>query len=229
MRMLPVGFLLLLPLAARAEAPARPTVVELFTSQGCSSCPPADALLTRLQQADPDVLPLDLHVTYWDRLGWKDPFSFADVTARQRRYSARFGQDSVYTPQLVVDGRYQAIGSDVDAVHQAIMRARAAAAAVPLSLVQEPAGLRVRAGAGPGAARGTLLLVGFDRAHTTPVRGGENGGRTLTEVNVVRALAPAGAWSGQAVDLVAPRPEGERVAVLLQGEDGRILGAATLP
>lgn len=227
MRILLLPFLLLLPHAARAEAPRRPTVVELFTSQGCSSCPPADALLTRLQQADPDLLPLDLHVTYWDRLGWKDPFSFAAVTARQREYSAGFGQNSVYTPQLVVDGRYQAVGSDAEAVRQAIARARAAAAAVPLSLVQDAGGLRVRAGAGAG--RGTLLLVGFDRTHTTPVRNGENDGRTLTETNVVRALVPAGAWSGQAVELAAPWPGGERVAVLLQGDDGRILGAATLP
>lgn len=225
MRILLILSLLLVPLTARAE---RLLVVELFTSQGCSSCPPADALLAQLAHSDPDLLPLDLHVTYWDRLGWKDPYSLPAATQRQKDAGARLGSDTIYTPQLLVDGRLDAIGSDPTAVRQAIARARRERAAeVKVSLVPDGSGVRVHADAGAG--QGTLLLVGFDAQHTTPVRAGENGGRLLTEVNVVRGLVPVAGWSGAAVDLVAPRPAGERVAALLQANDGRILGAVALP
>ena len=216
--------LVLLPLSARAE---RLTVVELFTSQGCSSCPPADAVLAELARTDPGLLPLGMHITYWDRLGWKDPFSLPAATERQREASSRLRLDYVYTPQMVVDGTLQAVGSDRSAVRQIIAKARAGRGpGVALSIVADAAGLRVTAG--EGAGRGKLLLVGFDAQHSTPVKAGENGGRTLAEVNVVRALTPVGAWSGQRVDMVVPRPAGERAAVLLQAEDGRILGAAAL-
>ena len=218
--------LMIIPtLAAATDAP-RPIVVELFTSQGCSSCPPADALLTQMRD-DPGLLPLDLHVTYWDRLGWKDPFSVPAATLRQRQFAAQFGLDAVYTPQMVIDGRYEVVGSDPAAIRAALGRARAAAASVPLRLVQEGARLHVHVAAGTGA--GTVVVVGYDTSHTTAVRGGENGGRTLTEINVVRTLSPAGTWSGQLLDITVAQPGGEHAAVLLQGEDGHILGAATLP
>ncbi len=224
MRILLMLPLLLLPLTARAE---RLTVVELFTSQGCSSCPPADAVLAELSRSDPAILPLGLHITYWDRLGWKDPYSLPAATERQREASNRLRLDYVYTPQMVVDGRLQAVGSDRSAVRRLIAQARAEAGpAVPLTLAADPGGLRLSAG--PGAGRGTLLVVGFDAQHVTPVKAGENGGRTLTQVNVVRALSPVGAWTGKATEIVVPRPAGERAAVLLQGEDGRILAAAAL-
>jgi hypothetical protein len=216
--------LLLLTVSAQAQ---RPTVIELYTSQGCSSCPPADALLTEMAGRDPSLLPLDLHVTYWDRLGWKDPFSLPAATLRQEQFSKRNGLDTVYTPQLVVDGRYEAVGSDRAAVQQAIQHARTDAATIPLSITTTPAGLHIHTGSGTG--RGTLLLAGFDHQHATRIGRGENGGRTLSETNVVRSLAPAAPWSGATVDLDLPRPEGERVAVLLQSEDGRIIGAAVTP
>ena len=113
-------------------------MVELFTSQGCSSCPPADALLSDLARTDPTLLPLDLHVTYWDRLGWKDPFSLPQMTARQRAYSESLGLDSIYTPQIVVGGRYQAVGSDRAAVAAALAQARGDLEAVPLSIRADP-------------------------------------------------------------------------------------------
>jgi hypothetical protein len=220
--------LLLLTATAQAQRPTqRPTVIELYTSQGCSSCPPADALLTDLARTDPTLLALDLHVTYWDRLGWKDPFSLPAATLRQQQFSQRLGLDTVYTPQLVVDGHFEAVGSDRAAVRQAIERARAASATVPVALTATPTGLHIHAGAGTG--RGMLLLAGFDRQHTTPIGRGENSGRTLTETNIVRSISPAATWSGAGLDLDLPRPEGERVAVLLQSEDGRILGAAATP
>ena len=228
MRMIFLPLLLILqtlPQQARAE---RLTVVELFTSQGCSSCPPADAILAELASNDPALLPLGMHITYWDRLGWKDPYSLPAATQRQRDASARLALDYIYTPQLVVNGRHQAVGSDRAAVHQAIARARSdAGPTIDLMITPDPGGVRIKAGAGPG--QGTLILVGFDRQHLTPVRAGENNGRTLTEVNVVRALAPGGPWTGKPMELVLPRPPGDRVAALLQGSDGQILAATTLP
>ena len=223
MRTLPL-LLLLLTTPALAE---RLVVVELFTSQGCSSCPPADAALAELAK-DASILPLGLHVTYWDRLGWKDPYSLPAATERQRAASARLGLDTVYTPQMLIDGRFDAVGSDRRAVAAALAAARAdRGTEVPLSIAPEGGGVRVRLGAGAG--QGTVLLVGFDARHTTPVRAGENGGRTLTEVNVVRAIAPVATWAGQAAELSAARPAGERVAVLLQSKDGRMLATAVLP
>ncbi len=221
---------LLLPMlcasAGQAATPAAPVVVELFTSQSCSSCPPADALLAELSRTRPDILALDFHVTYWDRLGWKDPYSLPQATERQRRYAGQLNQEGMYTPQLVAGGRHQAVGSDRPAVLAAIAAA-ASDTAVPLRLARDAAGLVLDVGTGHGA--GTLLLVGFDPAHTTRVAGGENGGRMLTEVNVVRSLVPAGPWHGAAAVLHVPQPAGERTAALLQGDDGRILAAAVLP
>jgi len=206
---------------------ASPIVVELFTSQSCSSCPPADALLAELARTRPDILALDFHVTYWDRLGWKDPYSLPQATQRQNRYAEYFGRDSVYTPQLVAGGRHQAIGSDRAAVLNAIAAAGADSPTATLRLERDGAGLLLEAGVGRGA--GQLLLVGFDPAHTTRVGGGENGGRTLTEANVVRSIVPAGAWRGEPVSLHAPSPAGERTALLLQADDGQVLAAALLP
>ena len=106
-----------------ARAAERPIVVELFTSEGCSSCPPADALLGELATR-PNVLALSFHVDYWDRLGWKDPFSSPEATARQQHYARLLGLDTVYTPQIVVDGSWEAVGSDQAAVERALDQAR---------------------------------------------------------------------------------------------------------
>lgn len=206
---------------------ARPVVLELFTSEGCSSCPPADALLGELARTRPDVLALAFHVTYWDRLGWPDPFALEAATARQRDYAAQMRSDSIYTPQMVVDGVHDVVGSDRDGVLAAVRRSQPAAAApVALSLRRDADTVTVDIAAAPGA--GTLLLAGFDPRHTTVVRRGENAGRTLAESNIVRGLVRAGAWRGGAATLTAHRPAGERVAALLQADDGRILGAAVL-
>ncbi len=213
-------------LAATPALAARPVVLELFTSQSCSSCPPADALLAELAASGGDVLPLDFHVDYWNYLSWVDRFSSPAATARQRDYAAALGSE-VYTPQLVVHGRYQAVGSDRSAVAAAISRARADAAAGPeLALTGTGGQLAINLGAGAGSAN--ILLVGFDPQHVTAVKAGENGGRTLTEANVVRSFRIVGTWHGNASQLSVPHPQGERAAVLLQAEDGRILAAASL-
>jgi hypothetical protein len=215
--------LLAMTSVAGAETPRRPLVVELFTSEGCSSCPPADALLTELARTRADILPLAFHVTYWNSLGWRDPFSLDAATARQRAYGSLAG---VYTPQMVIEGRHDAIGSDRASVARALRAAAAKVEQVPLRLAQSGAEIAVDVGAASGAGR--VLLVGYDAQHRTHVGRGENAGLTLLESNVVRSLTVLGDWRGEAIQLRHATPEGERMAVLLQAADGRILGAATL-
>ena len=215
--------LLLAPLTAAAAA-ERPVVVELFTSEGCSSCPPADAYLTELARGRSDVLPLAFHVTYWDRLGWRDLYSLEAATERQARYGAHFG-DGSYTPEMVVDGRKGLVGSDRDAGEAAISAARRQdrdVADVTASL--DGGTVSVTLGPGRGSAR--VVLVGYDAQHRTAVGRGENSGRTLVESNIVRSIRQIGQWSGAAATLTAAAPAGEAAAVLLEAADGSIVGAA---
>jgi len=219
--------ILLAPLPSAAQPPHRPIVVELFTSQGCSSCPPADAFLAQLARDRADVLPLGFHVTYWNRLGWHDPFSLDAATARQRHYADLFGMGGIYTPQMVVDGRRDVVGSDRAAALSAIRAAAAKISAGPeLRLAREAGSIKLDAGAGQG--RATLWLIGYDREHRTAIGRGENSGHTLLEANIVRDIVDAGAWTGVPLHVSLPLPRGERVAAVLQAEDGSIIGAATL-
>jgi hypothetical protein len=207
---------------------AQPIVLELFTSQSCSSCPPADALLTQLAKR-PDVLALDMHVDYWNGIGWHDPFSFSALTQRQSRYAQLLGQDSVYTPELVVGGKLGVVGSDsaaIDTAIVAIAAENASHAPIPMQLTRGPNGLRASVAASTGDA--TLWLAGYDLRRETHVGGGENGGRTLIESNVVRSLSPVASWSGQALQMDLPVPSGNGAAIFLQAGDGRIIGAARL-
>ncbi|HWA78860.1 MAG TPA: DUF1223 domain-containing protein [Acetobacteraceae bacterium] len=215
------ALILLLP----AVAEARPVVVELFTSQACSSCPPADALLKELRSKEANLLPLDLHVTYWNGTGWVDPFSLPAATERQQWYASLADKSEVYTPEAVVDGRDQVVGSDRRALLSAIARRRSAAAhAVPITIESRGAEVEITVGSGSGSAR--IWLFGFDDSHTTYVGGGENRGATLQEVNVVRSLRSPGTWNGNALSLRVRRAAGAHLAVLLQQQNGRILGAA---
>jgi hypothetical protein len=199
-------------------------VGELFTSEGCSSCPPADAKIAELVRTRPDLLLLTFHVTYWNGLGWRDPYSFEAATQRQRRYVELGVSPGVYTPALVVDGKFDAVGSDGSAVDSTLRKAaRDQETSAQIDVQRSPAGLTVSVGAGTG--NGTLLLIGYDRLHQTPVGRGENGGRTLTEANIVRSMSVIGAWSGKSVHLQIAYPPGQDVAVLLQGSDGQIIGA----
>jgi hypothetical protein len=210
-----------------AFAATRPVVVELFTSQGCSDCPPADALLRHLKATDPDILALDLHVTYWDNAVWTDPFSLQTATDLQNRYASIGGSTEVYTPEAVVDGKAQFVGSDKAAMASAIERARAAIArsdVTPMSVNAANGELSVHVGPGTGIA--TVWLFGFDSERTTKVRGGENGGATLTEVNVVRSITKLGSWNGQPLERSIRAPPGTNFAALLQRSDGTILAAA---
>jgi hypothetical protein len=215
------------PAFASPQAVDRPVVVELFTSQGCSSCPPADALVATLARTRPDVLALTFHVTYWNNLGWHDPFSFAGATDRQRHYVALAVSPQIYTPAMVVDGRWDVIGSDGPAVAAALAQAAATARnAAPVAVTR--AGNTLTISIGPGTGRGAVVLIGYDRQHQTQIARGENGGRTLTEANIVRSMRVAGSWTGGAVQFTAAMPDGETAAVIVQAEDGSVLGAGRL-
>ncbi len=213
-------------LANAADAPVRPVVVELFTSQGCSSCPPADALLTELIRTRKDVLPLAFHVTYWNSLGWRDPFSLEAATSRQRGYARLSGIGGVYTPQAVVDGSQDVVGSD----RSAMLRALDHASHRPNVVMQASRdGAAVTIAVPAGGGEGKILLVGYDPQHRTKVARGENAGATLVESNVVRSLEQVGDWHGSKLELRHAAIDGERMAVILQGADGHILGAALVP
>ena len=218
---------------AAAERPL--TVVELFTSQGCSSCPPADAFLGELAGRD-DVLALSFHVDYWDYIGWKDPFASADHTRRQRDYSRKLGLRYVYTPQMVIQGAAHVTGSDRSAVLDRIEKNRALAR-IPVELRQgDDGGVRLfipdAPATGEAAQEAAVWLVVFDREHLTSVRRGENRGRKLRNYNVVRQLSHIATWRGKALDMAVTVPDmvpggGQACAVLVQSkETGRILGAA---
>lgn len=225
MRAAIVGFVLTSLLAANvAHAQDAPVVVELFTSQGCSSCPPADAFLTDLARQRRDVLPLAFHVTYWNYLGWRDPYSLDAATQRQRDYARHLSQDGIYTPQMVVDGTTDFVGSRRSEGLSAI--AAASRKSVPVTVARDGTALVVTVG--PGAGTAQVLLVGFDPSHETHIGRGENGGRTLHESNIVRSLTPIAAWTGSTLTLHQAPPAGETFAVLLQAEDGRIIGAGRL-
>ncbi|MGH7101625.1 MAG: DUF1223 domain-containing protein [Acetobacteraceae bacterium] len=216
---------LLLPTLPSA-AVARPVVVELFTSEACSSCPPADLLLGRLKTEQKDLLALDLHVTYWNGSGWTDPYSLGAATERQEWYTDLKHSNELYTPEAVVDGETDLVGSDRAAILEAIARARhnANEDAVPLRITLDSGTVRVAVGRGSGPAR--LWLFGYDDTHTTHIGGGENTGATLTEVNVVRSITPVGMWRGDARSFALARPKGAHLALVLQRDDGSIIGAA---
>ena len=212
--------------AAQAQAQERPIVVELFTSEGCSSCPPADALLAELARRK-DVLALSFHVDYWDRLGWKDPFSSHQATERQQRYADLFRLRSVYTPQMVVDGRREAVGSDRSAVESALAAASRTRGGAPAALAPDGNRVRIRLGPADAAASGSVLLIGFDRRHASAVERGENSGRTLAHVDVVRSIDEVGRFDGKAAEIEVPLSrQSDKVAVLVQAADGHIVGAA---
>jgi hypothetical protein len=217
-------FLVALLLSFAAEAGERPVVVELFTSQGCSSCPPADAYLAELARRD-DVLALSLHVDYWNYIGWKDPFSSTWATERQREYARTLAQRYVYTPEMVVDGAAHAVGSNRAEVEGLIAAARRHEGPL-LALARDGEALRISVGAGAGS--GTLLLVRFEREHATKIARGENGGRTLRNVHVVREIRRLGEWDGKPLALDIPAPQGEAAVLLQAAGQGRMLAAAKI-
>jgi hypothetical protein len=209
---------------AFAADAAHPTVVELFQSQGCSSCPPANANVLSIA-GRPDVLALTWQVTYWDYLGWTDSFADKAFTARQWDYARALGNSEVYTPQVVVNGRVDIVGDRREDLLRTIAHADRGNAGPEISFLD---GGRVRIGAAMGT--GEVVLVRFDpRTIDVPIARGENAGRTLPHRNVVRQCVKLGAWLGPpAVFALPPKPQtGLTDAILVQsGPGGRILAAA---
>jgi len=219
----------LAPGAASAE-PAGPVVVELFTSQGCSSCPPADAYLGELARRA-DVVALSFHVDYWDYIGWPDPFASRETTDRQRDYGHALGQRFIYTPEMVVDGRVHSSSLAEIARHikEAGNRPKLA-----IEFASNGGKHSVRIPAADYDGKATVWLVFYDASHETAVPRGENRGRTVRNYNVVRSIEPVGTWTGQAAEIPlntsAARKAGRNgCAVIVQdGTNGPVLGAAKM-
>jgi hypothetical protein len=191
-------------LTGRDDASRTPVLIELFTSEGCSSCPPADALLEKIDRSQPvngaELIVLSEHVDYWNDIGWKDPYSSHEYSERQSAYAARFGRGGVYTPQMVIDGHSQVVGSDERGAIAAVEN-ETKFAKVPLSLSairfdgNNKLSMHVEAGPlGPSAAvrSASLFLAIADESDESQVSRGENAGRTLKHVAVLRSLVPAG-------------------------------------
>ena len=211
------------PVAATGNGP---TVVELYQSQGCSSCPPAIRNVNAIAD-DPHVLALTFAVTYWDALGWKDTFAQQAFTARQWDYARAGQRDKVYTPQVVVNGGQAIVGANPAQLDQAVRAAK------PLAGPEiGVTGNRLTVAAQSGAKAATVWLVSYDpREEVVKIRAGENAGRDLAHRNVVRAMTALGDWTGQAASyaLPAPRNPHEARAVLLQqGTGGPIVAAKKL-
>ena len=214
-----------------ADAQPRPAVVELFTSEGCNSCPPAEAYVGELA-GRPDVLALAFHVDYWDDLGWRDRFGLSQAVERQRNYASKLRLGSVYTPQVVVDGNADYVGSDRSSIDRALRDSRQGLP-VALSVSPDEISIRIEPGTQAGV-RGDVVLVSYLRKAVTPIGRGENAGRTLAEYNIVRSVQTLGHWDGVSQEFrakVASLPsDATDVAVLVQAPgQGAILSAATHP
>jgi hypothetical protein len=213
-------------------------VVELFTSQGCSSCPPADAMLLELARRG-DVVALGYHVDYWDYLGWKDTLASPENTERQKQYVKALGKRSVYTPQAVVNGRVRVKGAKRDSVVSAIaeMENTERGLSVGINVTRTAESVVIDAAAAPsGQGNAHLVLVHFEPEKPVKIERGENIGQTITYANPVSSFQTAGMWHGKAARFELPRSEVEKkagCAILLQsvsndGLPGPILGAAVI-
>jgi hypothetical protein len=212
---------------------AAPVVVELFTSQGCNSCPPADALLEELSN-QPGIITLSMHVDYWDYIGWHDPYASPVMTGRQQSYAKSLRSPYVYTPQILVDGQVHLVGSHRDKVRQAIDKAAKRGKPVDVQVIQN-GGDKILIPAGHAPDDGaTVWLAIYDGVHETDVRKGENAGQAIRNVHVVRELVDLGTWIGEAMeiplDLSAAAAQGRAGCAVLvqQGRTGPILGAAVI-
>jgi hypothetical protein len=220
--------LVLLVAVSGAEAQARPTVVELYTSEGCSSCPPAEAQIGKLAHQD-GIIALAFHVDYWDSLGWHDRFDFPEATARQRQYAHTLKLATVYTPQLVVDGQRDVVGGG-----DGIGVTSGKTAGVPIAISLQNDAVVVSLDALQSASSCDVILVGYLPEAVSKVTRGENAGRELREFNIVRSIRKLGSWQGAgesfSVPLTTLPGDATAVAVLVQQHDqGPIIGAASRP
>ncbi|MGH6675036.1 MAG: DUF1223 domain-containing protein [Xanthobacteraceae bacterium] len=221
-------------LGSAAAAPANGVagVIELFTSQGCSSCPPADRLLTKIAH-DPSMLALSFPISYWDFIGWKDTLALPEFTVRQKAYAAALGERRVYTPEAIIDGLVDAVGSDKAAIERAIKTAkqRMGALSVPVQLHEQGGVLQIDIGAGNKTPAGVYVLR-VAKSRTVVIERGENSGHSVTYTNVVRAIHKVGEWDGkpESLKLTELKGDDEAYVVLVQqgsqDNPGAILAAA---
>ncbi len=214
-------------------------VIELFTSQGCSSCPPADKLVGELSQ-DPAIIAMSMPIDYWDYLGWKDTLAKPRHTARQRAYAAARGDREVYTPQIVVNGVKHVLGSDKDAIEKAISETNGPAPALvlPVTMIVNGDRLQVTLPAGKGEhLKGDVWLCTLSKSVAVTIKRGENGGHTVVYNNVVRRWIHLGEWIGATKTFTVPSTDingdgADFVAVMIQAgsadHPGKMLGAASL-
>ncbi len=222
---------------AAAHAPAEaamelvtdpnPVVVELYTSQGCSSCPSADALFERMAD-DPGLIPLALHVDYWDYIGWTDVFGSPQFTQRQKAYASAIGSRMIYTPQMIVGGAARVEGNDPEAVAAAVSQERGQPQPVQLSLERKGTQLRLQARSGAQPVPVLVQLVRYNPQEIVTIEHGENAGKTVTYRNIVTQWQRVADWAGEPpLDMVLSI-EGDEPAVVLLQQDGpgAILAAA---
>lgn len=215
-------------LSAPLAAEQRPVVVELYTSQGCSSCPPADALFDQLNEHD-DVIAIAMHVDYWDYIGWKDEFGDPVHADRQRAYAAKAGRRSIYTPEIIVNGQTDIVGAKAMALSMAIADHRSDPVYTTLKTQRSGASLRVQADV-PSTSMGPMEIhvLHVKPTHTSKITRGENRGKTIRYTNIAHSLKVAGTWDGKSpLDLTVDGLGSDPVVVLLQQADaGAIISAA---
>jgi hypothetical protein len=217
-----------------ASAANQPVVMELFTSQGCSSCPPADAYFEELK-GRPGLIALSYHVDYWDYLGWRDTLGSAEYSQRQYDYAASRGDRNVYTPQTIVNGVDHYVGSQRSAVADGIDKARSDSATqwVDVAMTDDETDVMINISAHPAHKHATLWLMAYAPEISIEIKKGENAGSTIAYHNVVRKMVPAGSWHGADAKLVLPKTSvipGDCkgwVALLQAGKTGPVIGVAT--
>ncbi|MFV0473234.1 MAG: DUF1223 domain-containing protein [Pikeienuella sp.] len=228
-----VGAVLATAPAGLTQEDASPIVVELFTSQGCPECPPADIALGALADRA-DVIALSVHVDYWDYLGWRDIFAMPGNTKRQRAYAEALHENTVYTPQMVFQGRETVIGSTISELDAAIMRQRARTPRAAVALRRDGDELLIEIAPGPANTmlkpEADVVLAYYLDSRTVKIEQGDNKGESISYRNVVSDWFAVGEWRGEAAELRAPARDGfDGVAAIVQaGQGGPILGAASI-
>jgi hypothetical protein len=212
------------------NAQPRPAVVELFTSEGCSSCPPAEAYLGELAERR-DVIALAFHVDYWDDLGWRDRFGLAEAVQRQSKYAKTLRRSSAYTPQVVIDGQADYVGSDRASIGKSLAANRDG---VAIALSVRDGQILIDLAADAKVASSDIVLVGYRRQAVSAIGRGENAGRTLTEFNIVRIIRTLGQWDGKARQFQTgvdsfPADATDVAALVQPVGQGHIIGAAVRP
>lgn len=219
---------MILPISAAADSADNVVMIELFTSQGCSSCPPADEHLAELADRK-DVLALALHVDYWDYLGWQDTFAQAEHTLRQADYRDKMGNRVLFTPQMIVDGTASVPAIRREVVEDAIRTAAKSPHEAGIAIHREAGMLAAEITGGDARRPSTIWVASYDQEATVDIPRGENAGRTIVYRNIVEKLMKVGPWRGDGparFPLPQPAP-GEGIAVWLQDDDsGRILAAS---